>query len=371
MDRKLEELQEKARALRIERQAGGEATERSARSKRPSPFRILIWICEFLILLFALYYFIIAPWQARREAERQRYERPTPAGTPVALLGDEARSLDGLREVENAYLARVDDLAPGSRSARDGQATISRERRLPVEVVNTVGMRFRLIPEGTFLIGSPPTEPHRWEGERQHVRHVPRPFYMGATPVTQQQWHAVMGTNPAYFKTATRPVEEVTWHDCQAFVAALAEKEGVPKGTYRLPSEVEWEYAARAGTQTTYFFGNNPARLRQFDWYNDNSGGRSAPVARLRPNAFGLYDVHGNVWEWCRNLFAPYPGTDDLGRVEADFYSIRGGNWYAPPEDCRLAMRSRLPPDSHGNILGFRIMRVIPELAGDEENEPR
>ncbi len=368
MDDELDKLQKKAREIRARDE---EAEDRQAprKSKRSSPLRILIWVAEGLILVFAIEHFIVSPWLARRAAERRVNEETAPTGTPVPVLGDKALALTGLREVTEASLPRVDDLAPGSQAAQQGQVLVSGDYRLPIEVENSVGMRFRLIPEGTFLMGSPPSEKQRWEGERQHVRTISRPFYMGKTEVTQKQWRAVMSANPAYFKSSQRPVEEVTWSDCQNFVLALCEMEGVPKYTYRLPSEVEWEYAGRAGTQTAYFFGNNPAHLRRFDWYDDNSGGESAPVARLRPNAFGLYDMQGNVWEWCQNLFAPYPGTNDAGIVDGDYYSIRGGNWYVQAQDCRLAERTRLPPDSHGNMLGLRVMRMIPEWTDSAKDE--
>jgi formylglycine-generating enzyme required for sulfatase activity len=160
---------------------------------------------------------------------------------------------------------------------------------------NSIGMEFVKIPAGEFQMGS---EEHSC-GNPVHRVNIPEAFYMGKYPVTQKQWKAVMGNNPSHFKGDDRPVEYVSWYDVLGFVEKLNELEGTDK--YRLPSEAEWEYACRAGTTTRYSFGDSEAKLRKYGWYDGNSRRETHPVGKKKPNPWGLYDIHGNVWEWCQD----------------------------------------------------------------------
>ena len=180
----------------------------------------------------------------------------------------------------------------------EAQKSVSREKELPIEIENSIGMRFRLVPSGSCLIGSPEGEKGRGTIEGRHVPLFPEEFYMGKFEVTQTEWKAVMGTDsPAGFKGEKRPVEEVTWHDCQRFVNKLCELEGVPLNTYCLPTEAEWEYACRGGTDTAFCFGNKVEQLAQWADYAGNNSRQTVDVGKRRPNSLGLYDMHGNVWE--------------------------------------------------------------------------
>lgn len=159
---------------------------------------------------------------------------------------------------------------------------------------DSIGMELVLIPAGEFRMGA-----EDGEGDKKpvHPVRISQPFYLGKYPVTQAQWGAVMGKNPSRFTgDPSRPVENVSWHDVQEFLRRLSEKEGGK--SYRLPTEAEWEYAARAGAATSYCFGDESSQLGEYAWYRENSGDRTHPVGQLKPNAWGLYDVHGNVWEW-------------------------------------------------------------------------
>jgi formylglycine-generating enzyme required for sulfatase activity len=176
-----------------------------------------------------------------------------------------------------------------------------------------------------------------------------------------------MGTNPSAFRGPRRPVEEVSWLDALKFCLRLNELEELPKGTYRLPTEVEWEYACRAGTDTPYYSGITVADLVRVAETGETNYRSTATVGGRPPNALGLYNMHGNVWEWCLDWYTRYPGdptpiTDDERRMRC----LRGGNWYVRAPDCRSAERGRLAPTSHGNMLGFRVMRTIPELPVDK-----
>jgi formylglycine-generating enzyme required for sulfatase activity len=185
----------------------------------------------------------------------------------------------------------------------------------PVQITNPLGMKLNLIPPGEFAMGSPKSEPGRWDDETQHLVKITKPFYLSAHEVTQAQYEQVMGKNPSYFSvsgngkgrvsgdTSQLPVERVSWNDAVEFCRKLSDEEGVE---YRLPTEAEWEYACRAGTTTAYSFGNDVAQLGEYAWYADNSENTSHAVGEKKPNAWGLYDMHGNVWEWCQDWFGPY-----------------------------------------------------------------
>ena len=222
-------------------------------------------------------------------------------------------------------------------------------------------MEFVLIEAGTFEMGSPATELGRDDGETLHTVTINQPFYLGKYEVTQEQWQAVMGNNPSGFSNCGRtcPVERVSWEDVQEFIAALNRQEGVT--VYRLPTEAEWEYAARAGTQTVYHFGNAANRLGQYGWYEDNSGGRTHPVGQKRPNAWGLFDMHGNVWEWVHDWYGTYPRgavTDPRGPSSGVRRALRGGSYHYPARACRAATRGSRLPGIRTHNIGFRLART-------------
>jgi formylglycine-generating enzyme required for sulfatase activity len=169
-----------------------------------------------------------------------------------------------------------------------------------------------------------------------------------------------MGNNPSQFRgDPNRPVENVSWEDVQEFLRRLNAKEG---GTqYRLPTEAEWEYAARAGSTTAYSFGDNSDRLGEYAWYAENSGGTTHPVGQRKPNAWGLYDMHGNVWEWVQDWYGNYPAeaaTDPQGPASGSERVGRGGDWHGGAGHCRAAYRLRGSPGNRGGILGFRLLRT-------------
>ena len=184
---------------------------------------------------------------------------------------------------------------------------------------------------------------------------------MARTEVTQLQWTQVMGANPSKFKEAgpNAPVETVSWNECQEFFKKLNELTRIrTTGMLRLPTEAEWEYAARAGTRTAYYFGDDSATLGDYAWFAGNSDMKSHPVAQKKPNAWGLFDMHGNVWEWCANWFGPYSHeyeTDPQGPKSGPGRVGRGGGWDDFAGDLRAAYRSfGRPEDFKASPLGFR-----------------
>ena len=338
------------------------STERARQETlRVSPRRVALWVIEALVLLALLEAFVLRPAMVRRNQHRlAATDLPPAPPEAVPPLGARALPLKGLREAEPVLLAPLDRLAEGSGTMRSAQRSFSADTRLPIEVVNSIGMRFRLVPPGTALIGSPDTEAGRGDREQQHVFAAREPFYLGTYEVTQAVWERVCSDNPSHFKGAERPVEEVSWYDCQRFLAELCLREEVPAGTYRLPTEAEWEYACRAGTTTAYCCGDDARQLHAFATHGETGQGATVAVGEKRPNGLGLYDMHGNVWEWCQDRFAPYPNDPQpVDPEHTEWRCLRGGNWYVPPVDCRSAGRNRLPPASHGNMLGFRVLRTV------------
>jgi uncharacterized protein (TIGR02996 family) len=250
-------------------------------------------------------------------------------------------------------------------------------------LANSLGMELALVPPGSFLRGSPAREPGRGPQEGPpHEVEITRPFYLGVCPVTQGQYAQVMGHNPSYFAvegaysfrvkgldTRRFPVEHVTWNDAVAFCARLsrlpAEKQA--GRVYRLPTEGEWEYACRAGTTTPFAFGASLSSAQANFNGNHPYGGaevgpfleRTRPVGSSPPNAWGLFDMHGNVWEWCADWFEEYPGeprADPSGPAWGTRRVIRGGAYNDGAGSCRSAWRAGLQPDRIGSGLGFRVV---------------
>jgi formylglycine-generating enzyme required for sulfatase activity len=187
-----------------------------------------------------------------------------------------------------------------------------------------------------------------------------KPFYMGKFTVTQEQYQAVMGSNPSHFKGKDNPVEQVSWEDAQAFLKKLSEQ---TKQALRLPTEAEWEYSCRAGTTTMYYSGDTEADLARVAWYDGNSKSTTHPVGQKEPNKFGLYDMHGNVWQWCQDWYGEdYYGKSDAenpaGPEQGAFRLLRGGSWRNGPMDCRSGRRDRDGPGYRNLYLGFRIVFV-------------
>ena len=237
----------------------------------------------------------------------------------------------------------------------------------PAETVtNSLGMTFRYIPPGTFMMGSPTDEPDREDDEKQHQVTLTQVFYMQTTEVTQGQWKAVMDFNPSDFSSCGNdcPVDMVSWEEVQTFISKMNQR---GEGTYRLPTEAEWEYAARAGTTTAIANGgisqlgcNYEPNLAAMGWYCNNSGDKTHPVARKTPNAWGLYDMHGNVREWCQDWYGAYsidPVTDPSGPPTGSFRVKRGGSWGDGVGYCRSAIRNPYSPGEYGSDLGLRLVR--------------
>jgi formylglycine-generating enzyme required for sulfatase activity len=258
----------------------------------------------------------------------------------------------------------------------------------PHTFVNRLGMTLVWIPQGCFDMGSSPEDPEGYPKEIQHRVTLTKGFYLGTCLVTQEQWAKVMGYNPSEFKAGkldienatwddlvewvhlvitqpNLPVENVTWDECHEFLKRLSKRDGV---VYRLPTEAEWEYACRAGTTTRYSFGDHAILLGQYAWYDKNSNWKTHPVGLKKPNRWGLYDMHGNVWQWCSDWYGPYSKeavTDPIGPPSGDGYQekernwrvIRGGSFFDNENTARCAFHDGDDPKKTGDHIGFRVVR--------------
>ncbi len=227
-----------------------------------------------------------------------------------------------------------------------------------VPVVNSIGMHLVPIPAGTFTRG---------QGESAHKVTLTQAFHLGQYEVTQEQYKQVMGSNPSGFKEATHPVETVNWSEAVEFCRKLSAmpQEKSAGFIYRLPTDAEWEYASRAGTTTGFSFGDASDEMGNYGWLTSNSQETTHPIGQKKPNPWGLYDMYGNVWEWCldwdgrRSSDRSVPVTDPTGPASGSLRVFRGGGWKSSPRNCHPDNRGKLAEVYRGNTLGFRVIRTL------------
>ena len=238
----------------------------------------------------------------------------------------------------------------GAKPFKGGSAVVK------IDIAASAKMDFVKIKPGIFMMGS-----EKGEKEEKPVRKVTfaKEFYMGVYEVMQSQWEAVMGGNPSNFKGPKNPVEQVTWAESQEFVQKLSKENA--KWSFRLPTEAEWEYVAKAGTTSPYFFDDTDSTLSEYAWFAANSKETTHPVGEKKPNPWGLYDIYGNVWEWVQDADhgnyegAPTDGSawDKMGGM---YHIVRGGSWDDPPNWCRSGARPQYYPAEKSIRYGFRVV---------------
>jgi formylglycine-generating enzyme required for sulfatase activity len=261
--------------------------------------------------------------------------------------------------------------APTSETPKERSRAVqgSTDQTITLDLGEQVTMKLTLIPAGKFVMGSPSNEAGRVEDEGpQREVTISKPFYLGIHEITQGQYEVIMASNPACFKGATRPVERVSWEDATEFCERLSQKTG-KKVT--LPTEAQWEYACRAGSTTRFCFGDDEKQLAAYARYGQSVEDGTAPVGMGKPNAWGLYDMHGNVWEWCSDRYAKsyanLSSVDPTGPNSGQTRVLRGGCWYLSfgPEYCRSACRYDISPGGRGgNLFGFRV--IVDSNAGGQ-----
>lgn len=231
----------------------------------------------------------------------------------------------------------------------------------PKRITNSIGMELRQISAGNFVMGA---ESLYRDTRPAHPVTLSRSFYLGTHEVTQQQYEQVLEHNPSKTRGAMHPVENVTWDDAVRFCRRLTARseEKAAGRVYRLPTEAEWEYACRAGTTTKFSFGEDEKLLNRHAWYHVNSDGGSHPVGQKKPNPWGLYDMHGNVEEWCQDWYGDYPATaqtDPTGAATGSFRVVRGGGWSHVAPFLPAAYRGAVELTERSSSLGFRVACTI------------
>jgi formylglycine-generating enzyme required for sulfatase activity len=251
-------------------------------------------------------------------------------------------------------------VAAPEKPKQPGAAAKNLAKELTLDLRGGIQLEMALIPAGEFLMGSREEDPG---ATPQHRVRITKPFYLGRYLVTQEQWQALMGGNPSNFKGSMNPVDQVTWNQCQDFLAKLNLMTGGKAGKFVLPSEAQWEYACRAGSTTRFCCGDDEKQLADCAWYMNNSENKTHIVGEKKPNAWGLYDMHGNVWEWCQDwwnegYYVSAPPDDPTGPFTGAFRVSRGGGWYDVPKRCRSASRNPKGPDDRSLDLGLRVALI-------------
>ena len=298
------------------------------------------------------------------EAERKQREEAAEAAARERKAKEEAAERERKAQEEAERRKREEEEAKRNplhpKHNRVAGKTKDKGTRVSFDLGSGVNIAFAWCPPGSFQMGGTVHDAEK----PVHKVTLTKGFFMGIHPVTQAQWKAVMTSNPdpSHFKGANRPVEQVSWTDAAEFCAqltAILKGRGLLKDgmEIRLPSEAQWEYSCRAGTTTDYWCGNSEADLARAGWYNGNSGSQTRPVGEKEANPWGLYDVHGNVWEWCSDWYGPYAASDQSdpqGNSNGDARVLRGGSWALNPVDCRAAYRYRNAPANRDDYIGFR-----------------
>ena len=318
---------------------------------------------------------VIIPPQSVITPQQSREDVVTPLPRPVIvakLVADEKKTSEKQLEEEKKKTA---ELAAKVAAGEEAKGTVTerknQEGNLTLMLSGNVPLKLVHIHAGSFMMGSPTSESGRIDNEIQHRVTLTKDFWLGETEVTQEQYRAVMGSNPSRFsKGGKYPVEYVSWTDAMAFCERLTKAErdngNLPDGyEYTLPTEAQWEYACRAGTTTPFNFGStlngDKANCNGNCPYGMDEGkyvDATTEVGKYGANAWGLYDMHGNVWEWCRDWYDGYPSgsvTDPVGPSSGSYRVLRGGSWISLAWACRSAIRSSIDPSRRGHIYGFRV----------------
>ena len=226
-------------------------------------------------------------------------------------------------------------------------------------LVNGVSFEMVYVEGGTFDMGATTEQGSDAESDEKPVHSVTLSgYYIGKCEVTQELWKAVMGSNPSKFKGTQNPVESVDWEDCQEFVSRLNSLTG---RTFRLPTEAEWEYAARGGNKSRHYKYSGSDNIHDVAWYDDNSGSKTHAVGTKSPNELGIYDMSGNVWEWCSDRYGGYSAgaqTNPQGPSSGSYRVLRGGGWFDNARCCRVSFRSDYDPDDSNDSYGLRLVLV-------------
>ena len=316
-----------------------------------------------------------------KENTKQEKSRKNSPSQPSALPDNKSPKAPAKRDPITSQRQPPLAIAPlSAKRARELQKAWAEFLGIPVKYRNSIGMEFQLIPPGGFMMGAPDTDSEAQPYEKpQHRVRITRAFYLGISAVTQQEYEALTGVNPSSNKGLRKPVDHVSWLDANKLCKLLAHKEG-GVGQYRLPTEAEWEYACRAGTQTRFPWGDDAGLADQHGWWSSNSSGQSQPVCQKKPNSFGLFDMLGNIREMCRdnsnrkfsgaNYYAASPLDDPQGIASGSYRIWRGGYFRSGPNKS-YTREDGYPPNTKNSSVGFRVVLETQNIAGRRVPSPR
>ncbi|WP_298868967.1 formylglycine-generating enzyme family protein [uncultured Gimesia sp.] len=316
---------------------------------------VSVLVIAFFVMAAASFWL---PW-GKLEADNENVAKTNPHAKQPALAEEPAmahRDKKGVAKKKSSMTAKTSLKTPEPEPKKAPEAKIETGD----QKTNSIGMKFQLIPAGTFLMGA--TFQTRKNNEKPvHQVILTKPFEMGVYEVTQQQYEAVMGTNPSEFKGPDNPVEMVTWDNAVEFCIKLSNMPNEKGFIYRLPTEAEWEYACRAGTTTKYSYGDDDSQLDDYAWYFKNSSFKTHPVGEKKSNPWGLYDMQGNVFEWCQDWFDPYQSSVKTNPIQMGgrmkYRVIRGGGISNVANYCFSSARHNAAPDLKNSRMGFRVVR--------------
>jgi len=292
----------------------------------------------------------------------EKKESPTATVVDEAALQQERDKAEAAaaqaREAEQRAARAEQEAAAKAEKEKRSMASSKAGEEQDFEIAPGVKITMCWIPPGEFMMGSPKDEQGRNNDENQYQVTHTQGFWLAKTEVTQAQWKAVMGNNPSHFKGDDLPVESVSWNDIAGpggFIDKVNQTAAAAGGRFHLPTEAQWEYACRAGTPGPY-----AGDLDQMAWYERNSGGKAHPMGQKQANAWGLHDMHGNVWEWCADWYGTYPSatkTDPQRAASGSIRVLRGGSWFDYAVSCRSAFRNSYFPGLTSFSVGFRPAR--------------
>ena len=302
----------------------------------------------------------------QQEEEKKRQEQAEQIETEIAALEAQRteRKKVVLQKEQELKLAQVDleaceaKIQKLQKKLQELSGPKKKEERNQVFTVDGASFKMIRVDGGSFVMGSPDNDPDAHDDEKPQHEVTLSDYYIGETQVTQALWKAVMGKNPSHFQGDNNPVEYVSWNDCQEFIKKLSAKMGQ---VFRLPTEAEWEYAARGGNKSRGYRYAGSNNIYDVAWFSDNSGGNSCPVNQKKANELAIYDMSGNVWEWCQDRIGAYGSgkeTNPTGPSEGSFRVVRGGSWDNDAQLCRVAYRGCSDPDGRDYYVGFRLALV-------------
>lgn len=308
-----------------------------------------------LIIAIALALFCLTATAQNQVVRRQGAKKPTTTSTTKKQSASTTTKKTSTTTKKTASANRGNKAKSSSSQSETLPRAAQQQISYQTFYANGVSFQMAKVVAGTFYMGATSEQQSPEGDETKHKVTLTKTYYLGKTEVTQALWQAVMGSNPSNFKGDNKPVECVSWNDCQEFISRLNAATGK---NFRLPTEAEWEFAARGGNNSRHYQYSGSNNLLDVAWYTDNSSNTTHDVASKQANELGIYDMSGNVWEWCSDWYGSYSSNhqyDPAGATSGSYRVLRGGSWYHDARYCRSSYRSNLDPDDRDRYIGLRL----------------